>query len=169
MIFFFGSCALKKEYPKLPQENIELIQAKKFMIHGNYKAALEKNQKILRTYPEIKDEALFQIGLIYAHPKNPDKNYEKSLKYFQEIIKKFPKSHLRNQAKIWILVLQDIIKKDKKIKEQNEKIKILMQKIFKLEKESKIKDEKIKDLKKQIEKLKEIDLTIEEKKRKSLP
>jgi len=163
--FLFGEgCIPQKRYQDKQQEQIQqsLMQAKNLMKKGNYKVALKKYQEIAKLFPQIEDKALYEIGLIYAHPKNPDKNFEESLKYFQKLVREFPKSNLRNQAEVWILILQGIKEKEKAIKALKEKISVL-------QKENKIKSKKINDLEKQIEKLKEIDLTIEEKKRESLP
>ncbi len=128
-----GGCAFK--------EKLLLGETQDLMIRGDYSRALEKNRQILERYPRMGDRSLFQMGLISAHPKNPGKDYKKSLRYFQRLIEEFPKSDLKNQAQIWVLSLQEVIEKDKKID----------------------------NLQRQIEKLKEIDLGIQEKKEKSLP
>ena len=128
-----GGCA--------PKEKPLLMDAEDLMIKGEYSRALEKNRQLLEKFPRMGDRALFQMGLITVHPNNPNKDYKKSLRYFQRLIKEFPKSDLKNQAQIWVLSLQAVIEKDKKID----------------------------DLQRQIEKLKEIDLSIQEKKKKSLP
>ena len=67
----FGGCA--------PKGNLLLTESQDFMIRGDYSRALEKNRQLLEKYPQMGDRALFQMGLITAHPKNPDKNYIKSL------------------------------------------------------------------------------------------
>jgi tetratricopeptide (TPR) repeat protein len=128
-----GGCALKRNPPVMETEDL--------MIRGDYSRALEKNQELLEEYPWMGDSALFQMGLISAHPKNPGKNYKKSIRYFQRLIDEFPKSDLKNQAQIWILSLQELLAKDKEIAA----------------------------LQGQIKKLKEIDLNLEEKKKKSSP
>jgi len=132
------------------------------MIKGDFKASLKKTQQILKISPHLADQALFQIGLIYAHPKNPDKDYKKSLTYFQRLINNFPHSSLKEEAKVWILFLQEDINKDKKLKRLKKQLDFL-------KKEIKLKDKKINNLQRQIEKIKEIDLGVEEKRRKPLP
>ena len=158
-------------------------QSKDLMAQGEYEAALKKNREILQLFPAIGDQALFHIGLIYAHPKYKGRNYKISLRNFQKIINEFTESDLRNQAEIWSLFLNKVIRKDKSIREQNKEISTLRKNINSIEKEMeagiKERDElrkeidgqnkEIEELHKQIEQLKKIDLTIEEKKRKSLP
>jgi tetratricopeptide (TPR) repeat protein len=129
-----GGC-VTKETPLLITESQDL------MVRGDYSRALGKNRQLLEKDPRMGDQALFQMGLISAHPKNPDRDYKKSLRYFQRIIKEYPNSDLKSETQVWIWSLQEAIEKDKKIN----------------------------DLQRQIEKLKEIDLGIQEKKKKSLP
>ena len=140
-----GGCGFKENIWLRESQDLmikgELKEAQDLMIRGEYNRALEKNRQLLERYPQMGDRILFQMGLICAHPKNPGKDNKKSLRYFQRLIVEFPKSDLKNQSQIWVLSLQEVIEKDKKIG----------------------------DLQKQIEKLKEIDLSIQEKKKKSLP
>ena len=91
------------------------------------------------------------MGLIYAHPDNPNPDCQKSLECFQRLVKEFPKSGVRDEAEIQVLFLQRL----------NKEINIL---------KGRLKEEKkrIDNLENQIEKLKEIDLVIEEKKREDL-
>ncbi len=128
-----GGCIIKEKPLQSDSEDL--------MIRGEYSRALEKNRQLLGNYPRMGDRALFQMGLIYSHPKNPNRNLKKSLGYFQRIFKEYPKSDLKNQAGIWVLCLHEDIAKDKNIN----------------------------DLQQQIKKLKEIDLGIQEKNKKSLP
>ena len=54
------------------------------------------------------DEAIFNMGLIYAHFGNPQKDYEKAFSFFDRLIKEFPQSPLYQEAKIWTGVLNSI-------------------------------------------------------------
>ena len=146
-----------------------LTESQDLMARGEYSRALEKNQELLEKYPQMGDLALFQMGLITAHPKNPDKDYQNSLRYFQRLITEFPKSDLKNQAQIWELSLQKTIEKDKKIVALQRQIEKLKKIDARSSREAIEKDKKIEDLQNQMEKLKEIDLGIQEKNGKSLP
>lgn len=105
----------KKEDPqKIIFEHLR--KAKELLSHGDYQEALKENNIVLQlsdnSYPG--DEALFNMGLIYAHYKNPRKNYKRSTSYFNKILKDFPQSPLIEQARIWIGVLQ-VIEKSKQV------------------------------------------------------
>jgi hypothetical protein len=46
------------------------------------------------------------MGLIYAHPANPERDYAKSVIYFRELAENSPKSPFGEQAKIMATILQ---------------------------------------------------------------
>ncbi len=160
------------------------------MVNRQYEAAMAKNLSVLNSYPpSLADQALFQLGLLYAHPENPNQDYEKSLGSFNKIINEFSESRLKYQAKLWVLFISDGIKKEQKIGILNKK-KVSLQRTVDQQKieisnlQEKIKTEKnvdlivflekkvdeqkkeINQLLDQIEKLKRVDLGIEEKKQK---
>ena len=99
LILFVLSCATLKgdDY---------LLRTQMLLAKGDYEGALEKNMKVLSRYPNRPpgDEALFNIGLIYAHLKD----YKKALESFGRLLKEFPQSPLTEEAKIWTGVLNAI-------------------------------------------------------------
>ncbi|MEW6001257.1 MAG: tetratricopeptide repeat protein [Nitrospirota bacterium] len=105
----------------------QLLRGQRLLAKGDYEGALEENQKVLATFPKRTpgDEALFNMGLIYAHYKNPKKDYGKSLSCFESLVKDYPQSPLHEQAKIWAEVLQTIEKLKKVDIEIEEKKKEL--------------------------------------------
>jgi len=123
LIFFtlFG-CATPEETGKKDIANINLLYSRALLTTGDYKGALKEIQGILSLSPNkpFRDEALFQAGLIYAHHMNPEKDFNKSLGYFTELIKDHPQSPLVEQAKIWVGVL-DVIEKSKQVDIEIEK------------------------------------------------
>jgi len=116
-----------------------LFLSQQLLAEGNYEGALRENQKILSLSGQNspRDEALFNIGLIYAHPANTKKDYGKSLTFFRRLIKDHPQSPWVEQAKIWVGMLQE----NEKLSRSNE------------------------ELSRVIEKSKQVDIEIEEKKR----
>ncbi|MCG6878699.1 MAG: hypothetical protein LJE96_06070 [Deltaproteobacteria bacterium] len=126
---------------------------------------------------------LYRRGLILAHPRNPDLDYEKSKTYFQSVIRDFPETSLRQESETWILTLETLIEKDRRIEALTRKLTLQEENILKsrkmnsrlqsqvksLKSEIKTSQHQIEELKKQIETLKMIDLRIEKKKRKTTP
>jgi tetratricopeptide (TPR) repeat protein len=76
---------------------------------GDYERCINENQRVLSLshtrFP--KDQALFNLGLVYAHSENPKKDFGKSLDFFKRLINEYPKSPLFEQAKIWVAMLQE--------------------------------------------------------------
>jgi len=109
---------------KLEAISKQLTLAKKLFEQGNYEASLEENKNVLSLSNDRPpgDEALFNMGLIYAHYRNPQKDYKKSIFYFEKLLKEYPKSLLSEQAKIWIGVLQ-VIEKSKQVDIKIEEMK----------------------------------------------
>ena len=89
-----------------------LLQSKQLFHLGDYAGSLKESQRILslRGKHPLKDQALFQMGLIYAYVENPQKDFGKALGSFKRILKEYPKSPLADEAKVWAGVLQENMK-----------------------------------------------------------
>jgi tetratricopeptide (TPR) repeat protein len=76
---------------------------------GDFEGFINENQRILSlAHPRSsKGEALFNLGLVYAHEGNPKKDFSKSLDFFKRLIHEHPKSPLVEEAKIWVGLLQE--------------------------------------------------------------
>jgi tetratricopeptide (TPR) repeat protein len=116
-----------------------LLRGQKLLAQGNYEGALRENQKSLSLSGQNPpgDEALFNMGLIYAHPGNSKKEYGKSLFFFKRLMKDYPQSSWVEPAKAWTRMLQEIEKLNQTVQQLNQVI----------------------------EKSKQVDIEIEEKKR----
>ena len=113
----------KVETQREPQKPVKegLGRAQELLKKGNYHASLKENERVLSlsgTHPPG-DSALFNMGLIYAHWKNPSKDYEKSLGFFNKVIEGYPRSPLVEEARIWVMVLQE----NEKLRQVIEKFK----------------------------------------------
>ena len=168
----------------------DLARVRSLMSQGAFEASFRESQEVLRRYPQSQgDHALFQMGLIYLHPQNPNSDYQKSLGYFQRLEREFPDSQLRGEAETWIVVLQKSLEKEEDIKALNEvrnlkekeiakkkqEINQLRNQVESLQNQREVLqrltgelDQQVRDLQKQIKQLKEIDLGIEEKRRDAL-
>ena len=139
MMLWLASCI---HAPQSWQARQNLSNAKALLANGSYEAALRETELVLSSDPETTGvEALYLMGIIYAHPQNPNSSLGRSLESFQILIKKYPKCDLSREAEAWVSTLRKIKKMDQEIL----------------------------DLKDQIDKLKKIDLGIEEKKRRESP
>jgi outer membrane protein assembly factor BamD (BamD/ComL family) len=142
-----------------------LARAWTLFAKGKYGASLTETKEVLRIYPRsLGDLALFQMGLIYAHPKNPDQDYQRALQRFQRLIKEFPQSKFKNQAQVWVLFIQEIMDKEGEIGELRHEARQLGKTLGKEEEKVKKLESQVEKLKDQLLRLKEIDLGIQEKK-----
>ena len=153
---------LQRLFTKKRKVHKGLAKAKALMLNGHYELSLRNSEEVLGLYPKtLGDQALFQMGLSHAHPENPDQDYQKSMECFKGIIKNYPKSKVRYEAGLWVLLLRGILAKDNTIINKDNTIINKDENINNLHLQ-------IEDLKQQIESLKDIDLRIEEKKRSTL-
>lgn len=130
---------LDRRIEEWKQTREPFLLSQKFLAEGNYEGALKENQRILSLSGQNPpgDEALFNMGLVHAHPGYPKRDTTKSLALFKRLIKDHPRSPWTEQAKTWVGVLQE-----------NEKL-----------------SHSVEELNRVIEKSKQVDIEIEEKKR----
>jgi tetratricopeptide (TPR) repeat protein len=158
LIFILYGCSIpfkEKAKVEVPKEELQgpqeehLTRAKILLQQKDFDGSLRENQKILSLSDSKspKDEAIFNMGLIYAHSENPKKDYGKSLVFFKKLLKEYPQSLLVEQAKIWAGILQE-----------NEKLNQALEKSH----------QALEKLNQMIEKSKQVDIEVEEKKREKL-
>jgi outer membrane protein assembly factor BamD (BamD/ComL family) len=133
-------------------------QADQQLASGNYTAALEQYREINRLYPRASDEGLFKIGCIYAHPKNPKRDYQKSLDVFRQLVTEHPRSNYREPTDTFIAILGELASRDRELTNRDRGAPALRRQVDSLEKQ-------VETLQKQIEQMKEIDRSLEEKRR----
>jgi L,D-peptidoglycan transpeptidase YkuD (ErfK/YbiS/YcfS/YnhG family) len=97
-------------------------EANDFFNQGKYEASLSKYEQIIEKNPAVADRVLFEMGIIYAHPSNEQKDYQKSLKCFQKILRDYPDSEYRLDSQMMILQIHNVIIKDKRIATQQAQI-----------------------------------------------
>ncbi|MBI2987003.1 MAG: tetratricopeptide repeat protein [Deltaproteobacteria bacterium] len=85
-----------------------MLRGQKLLAQGDYEGSLKENQKVLSLTPDgpLAAEAVFNMGLVYAHAGNPKRDYRKAMALFRKLISEYPQSPLVEQAKAWVGVLQ---------------------------------------------------------------
>jgi hypothetical protein len=101
-----------KEVREREQAQEYLVQAHHLLAKGDFDGSMRENQRVLGLAKEHSpaDTATFNLGLIYAHPKNPKKDNKRAVGFFNRVIKSFPESPWVEQAKIWVGVLDGVEK-----------------------------------------------------------
>ena len=143
------------------------LEANLFFAKGDYENALNEYRNVLdicekdATIDEVLcpvDEALFNMGLIYAFSRNNKNDYEISIKSFDNVIKNYPKSIFSGQAKILVDILEENEKLNQIIQKPCQENKKLEQIIEKLQQEN----ERLNQI---IQKSKQVDIEIEDKRK----
>ena len=105
--------------------NTTFAEANDLFHQGRYAASLDKYSEILEKYPEKADRALFEMGIVYAHPGNERKDYQKSLDCFQRLVRGYPGSEYRQNSEMMIFNIQNVVLKDQTIAAQQRRIETL--------------------------------------------
>jgi tetratricopeptide (TPR) repeat protein len=117
---------------------------------GDYEASLGKYEQIIKKYPKMAERVLFEMGIIYAHPRNEQKDYQKSLECFQKLVRDYPESEYRSDSQMMIFQIHNVINKDKIIAAQQTQIETSRQAIKNKENEIIALQEKIETLEEKI-------------------
>ena len=156
-------------------------EAQSLLSRGDYDGSATEYQKALRLAQNRSpaDAALFKLGLIYSDPQNPQRDDQKGIDSFAELLAAHPQSPWAVQAKIWLAMLdekerskQEIEKSKQAIEKFEQEIERLKQLIEKSRQEiekSRQEVEKSKQVveksKQALEKSNQVDIEIEQKKR----
>jgi len=120
---------------------------------GSYTASRDKYSEIVEKYPAKADRALFEMGIVLAHPKNQQKDHQKSLECLQKLIKDYPGSEYRQNSEMMIFNIRNVALKDKTIAVQQMQIETLHHKVQGKENEIVTLQKKIEAFEKKIEAL----------------
>jgi tetratricopeptide (TPR) repeat protein len=151
-IFICGCSSFDKGY----QTRSISREANDFFNQGKYEASLSKYEQIIEKNPAVADRVLFEMGIIYAYPKNEQKDYQKSLKCFQKIVRDYPDSEFRRDSQMMILQIHNVIIKNKIIATQQTHIETSRQEV-------KVKENEIITLQEKIETLEQEIVSLEHK------
>ena len=125
-------------------------EANAFFNQGKYEASLSKYEQIIEKHPAVADRVLFEMGIIYAYPRNEQKDYQKSLKCFQKLVRDYPDSEYRRDSQMMMFQIHNVIIKDKIIAMQQTQIETSRQEVKGKENEIITLQEKIETLEQKI-------------------
>ena len=97
-------------------------EANVLLSQGSYSAALDRYARIAEEHPVTRDRVLFEMGVIHAHPRNGQKDYQKALDSFQTLIKDYPESTYRQNSETMIFTINNVTLKDRTIATQQTRI-----------------------------------------------
>lgn len=122
-----GVLAMQKASTARQSAASHIDAGRTLLAKGAYASALKENGKALALAgPDVPaDEALFYIGLIYAHPDSPVREYGKSLFSLNKLLRGHPRSSFAEQAKVIMALLQEEDRRERTIERLNKVIEEL--------------------------------------------
>lgn len=115
LITIVCGCATITDFENHYTARDHLDRSELFFGQENFGRALQESEEALTLSPKKSpgDNALFMMGLIFAHHNNPEKSYEKAVGFFERLIVEFPESALKEQSEMWVTVLTEARKQEK--------------------------------------------------------
>lgn len=104
-------------------------EANTLFSQGSYQASLDRYKRIGEQHPLARDRVLFEMGIIYAYPKNDQRDYQQALQTFQQLINDYPDSEYRHNSATMIFTINNVALKDRVIDTQQAKIDALQQEV----------------------------------------
>jgi hypothetical protein len=123
---------------------------------GNYARFLAENRQRLEHCEDGAgcEVALFNLGFVHAYPPSPYHDPGKALRYFDDLIKKYPQTHWAFQGRAWRALLTTHLASEEKRR--------------RLQADLRSKDSTIRTLRTQLGRSREIDIEIDKKERELL-
>ena len=86
-----------------------LMRARALLARGDYEGARREDQRALNRSGKNPpaDEALFHLGLVYAHPGNPARDFAKSLAILKRLVQEHPGSPWAEEGRAVLGILEE--------------------------------------------------------------
>jgi len=125
IIISLAGCAALKEMKTSRDAREHINTANALFDRGDYEGSLRENQKVISMCDDSPpgDEALFNSGVVYAHPGYPRRDLQKSADYFKKLQRSFPHSPFAARAKVFMGLLHDNERSKREIEALNKAIR----------------------------------------------
>lgn len=136
--------------------SVPIFPPQRVMEDGDYAKFLAENEQALQHCENAArcEVALFNLGFVYAYALSPYRNAATALRYFHELVKKYPRSPWAFQGQAWIALINESLALEKS-REQ-------------LQADLRTREATIRTLRERLNRSREIDLEIEKKARELL-
>lgn len=181
LLIFVSGCSLTQEANGRREMREALNAADALFEQRDFTGSLNAFQKISEAAQDKPpaDRATYSIGLVYAHPQNPQRDLQQAKIFMDRVVRMYPDSPWAEQAQIWVGVLDEDQKSKREIekarleleasKEEAEKSRLVLDKMKQEMDKSRLELEKTKqEMEKNrqvIEKSKKVDIEIDQKRR----
>ena len=133
MLFSLVGCVTsgktKIEINSKEEARQHLLRGQELLARKDFEGALNANQEvlILAGHQPPEDEALFNVGLIFAHLEYSGRDVAKSLYFFNKVIEDYPQSPWALQARAWVGMLQQAQRLNQRLEQLTQRIKQFQQ------------------------------------------
>jgi hypothetical protein len=129
---------------------------------------ISKLQNVSQKHPDlsVRSEAHLHLAIVYLHPRNPKRDYDKSIQEFNIAKKSIQDKSIMDEMDNWLSLLKQIIHDRDRLKQNDIEFSKLLENNRKLKKELFLKVKEIKHLRAIINKLDSLYFKIEKKKKK---
>lgn len=181
LLVFLSGCSLFQESQRRRQMREGLATANEMLVRGDFDGSLSHYESVAAMAQEKPpaDLAVYRMGLVHAHPQNPQRDLHKALAFFSQVVAAYPASPWAEPAKVWVGVLKEVkdakqeVEQSRRAIEQTkreiEQSRQAMEKSKQEMERSRLELEKIKQeiekTKQVIEKSKQVDIEIDQKRR----
>lgn len=158
-----------------------MVQGQALFARGDFPGSLKEYHRVqsLARDASPSDAASFNIALIYAEPRNPQRDSQRAIGAFQGVIARYPESPWADQSRMWIAALEELARVRREIEESKLEVEKSKQAIEQSQREvekskqlldqskqeiDKLKHE-VENTKQALEKSRQVDIEIERKRR----
>lgn len=109
LLIFLTGCSLTQEASRRRELRESLNAADSLLAQGDFAGSLSAFRKVSEAAHDKPpaDRAAYSMGLVYAHPQNPQRDLRQAKSYMDRVVKTFPDSPWAPQAEIWASLLSE--------------------------------------------------------------
>jgi len=109
LLIFLTGCSLWQDSSRRREIRETLQAGNKMLTHGDFDGSLKAFQRVVAASEDEPpaDVAVYNTGVVYAHPDNPKRDLHKAMSAFSKVIAAYPSSSWAEQSRAWVEVLKE--------------------------------------------------------------
>lgn len=174
LLVYFPGCSLVDDLGRQRDLREALASGDQLLSRGDFAGSLKAFESVADIARDRApaDAALYKMGLIHVHPRNPQKDRHQAIGSFSRVFSRFPESSWAEQARIWVGVLNEAEASTRELERSKETLEASRQEVEsnrqaleKSKQEIEKSHQEIERTRQIIEKSRQVDIEIEEKRR----
>jgi tetratricopeptide (TPR) repeat protein len=109
LLIFSTGCSLWQDSSRQREMRAALQAGNQMLTHGDFDGSLKAFQSdVVAAQDEPPaDVAVYNTGVVYAHPHNPKRDLHKAMSAFSKVVASYPASSWAEEARAWVQVLKE--------------------------------------------------------------